>query len=124
MRNREPITSSPVWDRAGALSRVENDRELLLEILGMFKEDYPQTLATLKSAVNSANFKESCNLSHKLKGMLSNVGAMAAAAAASELESLASAKNASSLTDAYTALEHESNTLLHELDAYLAEVRR
>lgn len=124
MRKGEPSGSSTIWDRPDMLNRVDNDRELLHEILAMFREDFPPALAELGSAVQSVDVKQSAALSHKLKGMLSNVGAVAAATAASELESLASAKNASSLVDAFTALEHESNTLLRELDAYLAEVRR
>lgn len=124
MRKSEPSASSTIWDRADVLNRVDNDRDLLHEILGIFREDFPPTLAALRSAVQSGDVKESAALSHKLKGMLSNVGAAAAATAASELESLASTKNASSLIDAYADLERESNVLLRELDAYLAEVRR
>lgn len=124
MRKGEPSASSTIWDRPDVLNRVENDRELLHEILTMFREDFPPALAALGSAVQSADVKQSATLSHKLKGMLSNVGAVAAATAASELESLASAKNTSSLVDAFATLEHVSNTLLRELDAYLAEVRR
>lgn len=124
MRKSESSASNTIWDRADVLNRVDNDRELLHEILGIFREDYPPTLAAVRSTVQSGDVEESAALSHKLKGMLSNVGAVAAATAASELESLASAKNASSLIDAYAALEHESNALLHELDAYLAGVRR
>lgn len=122
MSTNEIQTPHVVWDRAGVFNRVDNDRELLHEILGMFKEDFPPTLAALKSAVQSADLKTSSAFSHKLKGMLSNLGAVAAAAAASRLESLASAKDAKSLADALAALERESQDFIHELDAYLAEV--
>jgi len=122
MRNNEIQTPNLVWDRAGVFNRVDNDRELLLEILGLFKEDFPPALAALRSAVQSADLQASSALSHKLKGMLSNLGGVAAAAAASRLESFASAKDAHSLPDALAALERESQDLVHELDAYLVEV--
>lgn len=113
---------SVVWDRAGVFNRVDNDRELFLELVGMFKEDFPPTLSALKSAVQSADLKASSALSHKLKGMFSNLGGVAAAAAASRLESLASTRDADSLPDALAMIERESLDLIHELDAYLAEV--
>ena len=108
--------------RAGVFNRVDNDRELLLELLGMFKEDLPPALAALKSAVQSRDLKASSALSHKLKGLLANLGGVAAAAAASRLEALASGKDANSLADAFAALERESQDFVHELDAYVAEV--
>lgn len=122
MRNNEIQSPNLVWDRADVLNRVDNDRELLHEILGIFKEDFPPTLAALKSAVQSADLKAASARSHKLKGMLSNLGGVAAAAAASRLESLASAKDGNSLPDALASLERESQDLTHELDVYLAEV--
>ena len=122
MTNNETQSPNLVWDRAGVFNRVDNDRELFLEILGMFKEDFPPALAALKSAVQSADLKASSVLSHKLKGMLANLGGVAAATAASTLESLASAKDAKSLADALAALERESLDFIHEVDAYLAEV--
>jgi HPt (histidine-containing phosphotransfer) domain-containing protein len=123
MTSGEVRSSNTTWDRADVLNRVDNDRELLHELLGMFKEDFPSTFAALKSAVQSADLKASSALSHKLKGMLSNLGGVAAAAAASRIESLASAKDGNSLPDALAALERESQDLIHELDAYLAEVQ-
>lgn len=123
MSSNEIQIPNVVWDRAGVLNRVDNDRELLLELLGMFKEDFPPTLSALKAAVQSADLKASSALSHKLKGMLSNLGGVAAAAAASRIQSLATTRDATSLPDALAVLERESLDLNHELDAYLAEVQ-
>jgi HPt (histidine-containing phosphotransfer) domain-containing protein len=122
MRNTETQSPNLVWDRVDVLARVDSDRELLHELLGVFKEDFPPTLAALKSAVESVDLQAASALSHKLKGMLSNLGGVAAAAAAAKLESLASAKDGNSLPGAFAALEHASNDLIHDMDAYLAEV--
>jgi HPt (histidine-containing phosphotransfer) domain-containing protein len=124
MNKKEEGLPEPVWNLAGLLERVDNDQELLRELLTIFKDDFPQTLQSLKSAVTAGDLKSSSRLSHTLKGMLSSLGATRAAAAASKLEALSSAGETASLHPALCALETEADSLLPELDAYMTEVRR
>jgi two-component system sensor histidine kinase/response regulator len=123
MIKKEEGHSEPVWNLAELLERVDNDQELLRELLNIFKEDFPQTIQSLQSAVNSEDLKNSSRLSHTLKGMLSSLGATSAAAAAAKLEALSSAGETASLEGAFNALEAEAHRLLPELEAYMAEVR-
>jgi two-component system sensor histidine kinase/response regulator len=123
MIKKEEGHSEPVWNLAELLERVDNDQELLRELLNIFKEDFPQTIQSLQSAVNSEDLKNSSRLSHTLKGMLSSLGATPAAAAAAKLEALSSAGETASLKGAFNALEAEAHRLLPELEAYMAEVR-
>ncbi|MGB9466888.1 MAG: response regulator [Candidatus Acidiferrum sp.] len=124
MKKREEGSSKPVWNQAEVLDRVDNDQELLLELLTIFKEDFPRTIRSLEAAVSGGDLKSTAWLSHTLKGMLSNLGAVRAATAASMLEELASTENKTSLRVALDELEREAASLLPELDAYMAEVRR
>lgn len=124
MNNKKDGLSEPIWNVAELLERVDNDQELLRELLTIFKEDFPQSFQSLKSAVRSGDLKGASRLSHTLKGMLSSLGATRAAAAASELEALSSAGEAVPLGEALSALESEAERLLPELDAYMPEVRR
>jgi len=123
MNKKEEGHAEPVWNLAELLEMVDNDQELLRELLDIFKEDFPQTIQSLQSAVNAEDLKNSSRLSHTLKGMLSSLGATAAAAAASKLEALSSAGETASLEGAFNALEAEAHRLLPELEAYMAEVR-
>jgi two-component system, sensor histidine kinase and response regulator len=123
MIEKEEGRSEPVWNLAELLERVDNDQELLRELLDIFKEDFPQTIQSLQSAVNAEDLKNSSRLSHTLKGMLSSLGATQAAAAAGRLEALSSAGETASLEGAFNALEAEAHRLLPELEAYMAEVR-
>ena len=116
--------SEPVWNLAELLERVDNDHVLLRELLDIFKEDFPQTFRSLKSAVAAKDLKSSARLSHTLKGMLSSLGATRAAAAATKLEALSSAGETASLPSALSELESEADSLVPELDAYMTEVRR
>jgi HPt (histidine-containing phosphotransfer) domain-containing protein len=124
MNKKEDGFSEPVWNLPELLERVDNDPVLLRELLDIFKEDFPQTLRSLKTAVAAEDLKSSSRLSHTLKGMLSSLGATRAAAAASKLEALSSAGETASLRAALKALESEGESLVPELDAYMTEVRR
>jgi len=124
MNKKEEEFSDPVWNLPELLERVDNDQVLLRELLDIFKEDFPQTMRSLRTAVTAEDLKSSSRLSHTLKGMLSSLGAVRAAAAASKFEALSAAGETASLGAALKALESEGECLVPELDAYMTEVRR
>jgi HPt (histidine-containing phosphotransfer) domain-containing protein len=124
MNKKEDGYSEPVWNLPELLERVDNDQVLLRELLDIFKEDFPETMLSLKTAVIAEDLKSSSRLSHTLKGMLSSLGAVRAAGAASKLEALSTAGETASLSAALKALESEGESLVPELDAYMTEVRR
>src|SRR5271169_215850 len=112
------------WNVDEFLSRVDNDQVLLRELLTIFKEDFPRTMQSLEIAVTALDLKSCARLSHTLKGMLSSLGAIRAAAASAKLEALSSAGETASLQSALKALESEAESLLPELDAYVTGVQR
>lgn len=124
MKNSQEQRSSAVWDFADVMNRVDNDRELLRDLLVMFQREFPQTIRSLDASVGAADTKNAVALSHKLKGMLSNLGGTRAAAAAADLEALASSAQKRSLDEAFACLKHESAALLAEVETYLSEVHR
>jgi HPt (histidine-containing phosphotransfer) domain-containing protein len=124
MNHQKQAFAGPAWDLAELLERVDNDQNLLRELLTIFKEDFPQTMRSLESAIGQADSKNASRLSHTLKGMLSSLGGRRAATAASRLEELAAVGETAGLKDAFATLEHEAASLLLELDAYINEVRR
>jgi two-component system, sensor histidine kinase and response regulator len=124
MNKNEDSHSDPAWNLAELLERVDNDQELLRDLLNIFKDDFPLTMRSLESAVAAEDLKTSATLSHTLKGMLSSLGGVRTAAAAARLEVIASAGETASLKGALDALKCEAASLLPELEAYMAEVRR
>lgn len=117
--------SEPAWNLAELLERVDNDRELIRELLTIFREDFPRTLQSLETAVSAGDLKNSAALSHTLKGMLASLGVTRAAAAAAKIEKMASASaEKESLKEAFEALRHEADTLMPELEAHMTEVPR
>ena len=70
------------------LSRVDNDRELLLDLMSIFKEDFPRHVRELTDVIAARDLKKLTVVSHTLKGMLANLAVTRAAAAAAKLEQL------------------------------------
>jgi len=104
------------------LSRVDNDRELLLDLFAIFKDDFPRRLQALQDAVSRDDMKRIATVSHTLKGMLLNLAVTRAAKGAAQLEELAHSGENSSVRKALAAFEMEVRGLLPEMEAYTTEV--
>src|ERR1700722_10890076 len=104
------------------LIRLDNDRDLLIELIAIFQKKYPVLLLQLQAYVdcNDANRVEST--SHALKGMLLCLSAPRAAALAGRLEQMGGDRESCRLTEVLTLFEDEVAKLLEELDRYTTEV--
>jgi len=105
------------------LIRVENDRELLCDLLSIFKKEFPVYLKSLENAVVRKDVAEIASVSHTLKGMLSNLAVAKASASAARLEQLARAGETISLRDAFAEFERDVHGLLPEMESCMAEAR-
>jgi HPt (histidine-containing phosphotransfer) domain-containing protein len=105
------------------LIRIEYDRELLCQLLGIFKTEFPRLLDRLQQPVARQDVKKVKVTSHAMKGMRSAISAMQAAVTASRLEEMGRNKQASGLTDTLALFESQLADLLPELDACSEEMR-
>ena len=117
-----PKTSNPIFDVSDLLLRVDNDRDLMREILLIFKEEFPRHRKALRDAVHSSNAAMVATEAHSLKGMLANMAADSASAAAAQLENLGRAGNIPDFAGAHQSFEKISEELLVQLEACMAEV--
>lgn len=124
MENSTQPSQRPNIDFPELLARVDNDRELLIDLMGIFKEDFPRHMKELAEVVASRDLKKIAVVSHTLKGMLANLAVIHAAAAASKLEQLSRDGAEATLAEAFAAFELEVQGLLPEMEAYMSEVRR
>jgi HPt (histidine-containing phosphotransfer) domain-containing protein len=122
MKETEKGSSILTFDHAELLARVDNDRELLHDLLTIFKQEFPRHLKALRAAVESEDGKLVAVAAHTLKGMLLNLAAGQAAAAVGRLEQLARNGETSGFQDALAAFERAATSLLPQLDACMAEV--
>jgi CheY-like chemotaxis protein/HPt (histidine-containing phosphotransfer) domain-containing protein len=105
------------------LIRVDNDRELLSDLLSIFKQEFPVYLKSLENAVVRKDVAEIASVSHTLKGMLSNLAVAKASASAARLEQLARVGETISLLDAFAEFERDVHGLLPEMENCMAEAR-
>jgi HPt (histidine-containing phosphotransfer) domain-containing protein len=104
------------------LARVDNDRDLMCELIGIFKEEFPALLQLLQESVTCEDTKRVETTSHALTGMLSGLSVTRAAKLAQRLEQMARAGETVGLADALTLFEQAVVNLLPELDGYTTKV--
>jgi two-component system, sensor histidine kinase and response regulator len=105
------------------LARVENDRELLCDLLTIFKDEFPGHLKSLEQAVARKDAAATASISHTLKGMLANLSVTKASASAARLEHLARAGETASFQDAFAVFAQDVCGLLPAMESYMLEVR-
>jgi len=94
-----------VFDRNAVLDRVEGDRELLQEIVGLFFDEIPGLLSAIQESVTRRDAKALARAAHTLKGAVSNLDAQEAFAAALRLEVLGHSGDLTNVEEAYAELE-------------------
>jgi len=111
-----------IFDHEKLLARVENDRELLRDLLTIFKEEFPRQLRALREAVDAKDGDRVATAAHTLRGMLSNLAASRAAVAAARLEQMGRKKEILGFQEAFDVFQDDANKLLPQLDACMAKV--
>lgn len=122
MNDAGKVSSNMPFDLTELLARVENDRELMRDLLSIFKEEFPRYLHALSEAVKSNDGESVATAAHALRGMLANIAATPAAAAAAQLEKMGRNGETSMFPEALTLLENEGRKLLAQLESYMAGV--
>jgi two-component system sensor histidine kinase/response regulator len=122
MKQTERDSHNLTFDPAELLARVDNDRELLRDLLLIFKDEFPRHLLALREAVEAKDGKCVAAVAHTMKGMLSNLAATQAAATAARLEQMGRQEEASGYPEAFAVFESDAMQLLPQLDACMAEV--
>ena len=125
MANPNQSSNESAIDFQELLSRVDNDRELLIDLMSIFKEEFPRHLRELSDVIAARDHKRITVVSHTLKGMLANLAVSRAAAAAAKLEQLGRDNGGETdINDALREFQREVQGLLPEMEAYMAEVQR
>jgi HPt (histidine-containing phosphotransfer) domain-containing protein len=99
------MSEKPVFDKEGALDRVDQDLELYGELFEMFFSDSDSTLALMRDAIAQNDNDSLERTAHSIKGALGNLGAQRAQEVSFELE----------LTGRNKAISQETNELLDSL---------
>ncbi len=112
---RAKENSSLLIDSEKILEQMEGDSELLGNIAALFLADVPNDLAALREAIDARNLPDVGNISHALKGSLSNFMATPAEDAARRLEDMARNGDLSAAHETYQYLQGVIERLRPEL---------
>jgi len=115
------MTKSAI-DLHALLARLENDRELLQDLLSLFKEEFPQRYQALREAAESGDATRVVSEAHALKGMFANLAAGEAAAASAELERLGRGKETAKFHQSFANFEKIARELSRQVAAYMDKV--
>ncbi len=107
-------SSAEPMDVRDALSRLEDDRELLNAIVTIYLEDAPKLLEQIRRAVMGNDCRTLQRAAHSMKGLAVTLSACDVAATASRLEQMGSA---GSLSDA-AAFVVQLEARLGELETF------
>ena len=109
---------SDAYDRETALSRLDDDLELLTELAEVYLGEEPELARTLGEAIESCDAEAISRAAHKLKGAASNFCADPTVGLAEELEKIARAGELENAQEIYERLKAEYlklNEALREL---------
>jgi two-component system sensor histidine kinase/response regulator len=103
--------NADIWNKAETLDRLGGDEELLEELIQIFASESPKLLEKLQQAILTADAEAVMRGAHSIKGELSCLGAVVAAAAAQKLETMGSTKELTGAQETFTCLERELQSL-------------
>ncbi len=112
--------SHPVVDLQEVMERVQEDKELLLELFDIFTRDYLQKIQTLKKAVAEKNFELIKDIVHSLKGAAGNISAKALHVICLNIEILCPKKDISSIEATMPGLDES----FKNLQLRIAEIKK
>jgi two-component system, sensor histidine kinase and response regulator len=114
--------SSSRFDFASALERVDGDRDLLAEIVGMFAAACPGNLGEIRQALEAGDAHLLERLAHTIKGAALSVGAVSVSAAALAMETQARDGDLENGAALVGDLDEKVKLLLPELDSFCGKV--
>ena len=116
--------SLPAISKDELLERIDGDRDLLVELVDLFRADFPGQVAIAKQAAAQQDADALQRVGHAMRGALSNLAARAAAQMAGELESMGENHRMALAGGKVTELEEELGNVLRALDGLCLEAVR
>ncbi|NMC62879.1 MAG: Hpt domain-containing protein [SAR324 cluster bacterium] len=110
-----------IFDKDGAVERVDGDCELLKELGEIFLEDFTMQLKEIQTAISKSDYYGLNRKAHSIKSALGNLGAMKAHATALEMELEGRNENFQRAPALLEELQHDVEEYFRELKIFLKE---
>jgi HPt (histidine-containing phosphotransfer) domain-containing protein len=111
-------------DTKDLLERFDDDRDLLAELTGIFREEYPIQLRMIEAGLQDRNAEEVERGAHSLKGTLSNLAALKAGRLAADLENAGISGDLTGAAEALRILQGELERVFEALSLVCQETAR
>ena len=112
-----------VFDLKEFLERVQDDKELLLELLDIFVEDYKAKYKQLQEAINNKNIEEIKSIAHSLKGSSGNISAKLLRTTCLKLEELGKNNDLAQAKEYLIQMDQQFKDLLVCIDTTKAQLK-
>ena len=106
---------TPVWEKSRALMRLANNQVLFDKICEMFIESVPRKCDEMKAAVNDKDASKVKLVSHTIKGMAGDIGALRVQSRFSDIERLAKHEQLLEIDNVLPEAINEIAVFLNEL---------
>ena len=106
-----PGSNTPVFDRAGMMTRVMEDEDLAKEIVAAFLEDIPRQIAALRVCLEGGDARGAGRQAHTIKGASANVGGERLREVAAEMEVSGKAGDLAAVTGRLAELDDRFDRL-------------
>ena len=103
------------------LERVQDDKELLIELFDIFLEDFVQKRELLNAAVQSQNFDEIGSIAHSVKGASGNISAKPIREIFLDIENMGNNNDISGIDEKLTLLDEKFEALKERITAIKTE---
>ncbi|MBU0467877.1 MAG: Hpt domain-containing protein [Candidatus Omnitrophica bacterium] len=105
------------------LERVQDDKELLLELIDIFAEDYLAKRELLKAAVENSDYEEIKGISHSLKGASGNISAKKLRLILLQFEEMGKAQDLAGAQDVLADLDKEYERVAARFESLKEELK-
>lgn len=105
------------------LERVQDDKELLLELIDIFAEDYEGKRKLLGTAVEGKDYEEIKSIAHSLKGASGNISAKKLRMILLQFEEMGKAQDLSEVEEVLEALDKEYANVAERFESLKEELK-
>lgn len=121
MESAKSQDTKDVFSKEETLASVDGDRELLQEVVGMFIQEYPSSVAAIRKAIDEQNAHSLDRAAHTLKGMAGNFGAHIVVEAALKLEMMGKSGQFAGAGETFALLQKELEQVRVALEQFAGE---
>lgn len=112
--------SEEIIDLNDVMQRVQDDKELLLELLDIFQEDFLKKRQTLVESIAAGNIQKIKEAAHSIKGSSGNISAKPMYAVSLQLEQLAKEGTITGMDELVKTIDRQ----FEDLKAYTIKLKK